>query len=149
MAPNLSVLAIPVYYILTLYPHQAALATILAANNKKWNNANPKSTSWDATLRASIPADIYARYERCEAAHRNGMENLPLFIGAVVLGNMARLSTTALNAFAMGYLLLRGVYRVLYMRTTSVKRSYWRTAVWSVGTAWALGVVCWAGFALA
>lgn len=31
------------------------------------------------------------RYERAEAAHANGMENAPFFIGAVLAGNFAGL----------------------------------------------------------
>jgi uncharacterized MAPEG superfamily protein len=39
-----------------------------------------------------MPADIYARYERTEAAHMNGMENTPMFVGAILAGNMVGLN---------------------------------------------------------
>jgi uncharacterized MAPEG superfamily protein len=36
---------------------------------------------------------VYARFERAEAAHANGLENAPLFIGAVLAGNVAGLES--------------------------------------------------------
>ena len=42
--------------------------------------------------RKTTPAALFARYERAEAAHRNGMENAPFFIGAMLAGNWAGLS---------------------------------------------------------
>ena len=43
------------------------------ANNNKWNNANPRGTQTDERYKKSVPAEIYAKYERSEAAHKNGM----------------------------------------------------------------------------
>ena len=57
-------------------------------NNNRWNNSNPRSTKWDITLHESTPAEIYASYERAEAAHKNGMEKFPIFVGADLAGNI-------------------------------------------------------------
>lgn len=43
------------------------------ANNNKWNNANPRGSETDERYKKSVPAQIYATYERAEAAHKNGM----------------------------------------------------------------------------
>jgi uncharacterized MAPEG superfamily protein len=63
-----------------------------SANNGKWDNVNSRGTETVATYRKSVPAEVYARFERAEAAHKNGFENAPFFIGAVIAGNMAGLS---------------------------------------------------------
>lgn len=62
------------------------------ANNGYWENRNSRGIDTVAMYKKVLPADVFAKYEKVEAAHKNGMENLPLFIGAVVLGNMAKLS---------------------------------------------------------
>lgn len=148
MAPNLSVFAIPALWVLTLFPHAYSVTLIKNANNGRWDNANSKSSKWDEKLQKTIPAETYARYERAEAAHRNGMENMPLFIGTIALGNLAKLDASTLNAFAATYLALRLVYTLLYINTTNIKRSYYRTLTWGVSTLLAFGVIIKAGFQL-
>jgi len=147
--PNFSILAIPVYHILSLYPHLRAANIAKAASNIQRDKSNPNSTTLDAQLRKALPASTYAAYSRAEAAHRNGMENLPLFIGAVILGNMAKLSTESLDTFAGGYLVTRFLYTMLYLKTEDPKKSVWRSLSWAVGTFWALGVIGRAGWVLA
>lgn len=58
------------------------------ANNGHWDNTNPRNTSY---LEGKVPKEALARYERAEAAHLNGMESAPFFIGAVLAGNFAGL----------------------------------------------------------
>jgi uncharacterized MAPEG superfamily protein len=130
MAPNLSLFAIPAYWILTMLPHNYAIAIMRKANNGRWNNASPRSSKWDATLRESTPADVYARYERAEAAHKNGMENFPIFAGAILAGNIAKLDTLTLNAFVAAYLCSRVAYTVIYVSVNSHRYSLYRTAIW-------------------
>lgn len=64
------------------------MQTVKNANNKKWNNANPRGLDTNAQYQKTCPTEVYARFERAEAAHKNLLENAPLFIGAVVVGNM-------------------------------------------------------------
>jgi len=146
MAPNLSILSIPVYYLVTLIPHLRALSLLRSSTTIKFNNKAPKSASFASTLQKGIPAEIYARYERLEAAHHNGMENLPLFMGAVILGNFAHLGAGKLNGFVGTYLLARVVYNALYEGAKTNRTSYWRTMVWFSSTVYALGVIIAAGW---
>jgi uncharacterized MAPEG superfamily protein len=127
---NLSFFAIPVYWILTLLPHNYAIAIMKKANNGRWNNSNPRSSKWDSTLRESTPAEIYGRYERAEAAHKNGMENLPIFVGAILAGNITNLTAFTLNTFAVAYLCLRVAYTFVYVSVSSHRYSFARTAIW-------------------
>ncbi len=131
-AVNYSIYAIPVYMALTLIPHQYAIAIIKSANNGRWNNANPRSSAWNEIIQKSVPAEIFGRYERAEGAHKNGLENLPVFATAVVLGNMAKLPARTLNTVAGLYLALRAIYNVVYIRTSTNKASFLRTAIYTV-----------------
>ena len=79
-----------------------------------------------------MPAKVYGRYERAEAAHKNGMENLALFVGEVLAGNVAKLDNFTLNVFIGSYLLLCIVYTFIYINVSSHRYSHYRTAVWYV-----------------
>lgn len=118
------------------------------ANNGRWNNASPRSSKWDETLKKSTPADTYARYERGEAAHKNGMENFPVFVGAILAGNLAGLETRTLNLFVVVYLLSRIVYTICYVSISSHRYSYIRSTIWFLGASLCLGIFVKAGLAL-
>ncbi|RDL41009.1 Uncharacterized protein BP5553_00988 [Venustampulla echinocandica] len=128
--PNLSIFAIPAYWVLSMAPHAYAIGLIKKANNGRWDNTNPRSSNWDDTLRKSTPAEVYGRFTRAEAAHNNGLENLPLFVGAILAANLAKLSTRDVNTFAAAYLGLRVVYTLLYINVTRNRSSFWRTGIW-------------------
>ncbi|KAG9200772.1 hypothetical protein G6514_006628 [Epicoccum nigrum] len=131
MAPNYSLHSIPVYWFLALAPHAYAVGVAKKANNGHWDNTNPRNTSY---LEQKVPKEALARYERAEAAHANGMENAPFFIGAVLAGNFAGLDATTLNAYTGVYIGLRVLYNVLYVRTTTLKSSRARSLVWLAST---------------
>lgn len=63
------------------------------ANNGFWDNTNPRNTGY---LQKNLNKDALAKYERAEAAHANGMENAPYFIGAVLAGHIAGLDACKL-----------------------------------------------------
>ena len=128
---NYSIYAIPAYWFLALIPHAFGVQRIKKANNGRWNNANPKSTAYHATMEKSVPAEVFATYERSEAAHKNAMENLPLFATAVILGNMAKLPANTLNTVVGAYLGLRVAYTFAYINTTSQRLSFVRTGIWA------------------
>ncbi|KAF1841556.1 uncharacterized protein K460DRAFT_344463 [Cucurbitaria berberidis CBS 394.84] len=130
MSSNYSFYSIPIYWIVALYPHAYAAGVIKKANNNKWNNQSPRSTEANEQYKKSVPADVYATYERAEAAHKNAMENAPFFIGAVLAGNYAGLSPSTLNFITGAYLGLRILYSVLYINTTTQKSSYLRSLTW-------------------
>ncbi|KAF1835483.1 hypothetical protein BDW02DRAFT_284097 [Decorospora gaudefroyi] len=130
---NVSVLAIPAYFILSVLPH--GLAVFVATQGKfgTWDNRNPRSSDMKAQLKQRLPAKEYAKYERMEACHANGMENLPLFIAAVVLGNMAGLKQDDLTAFVTAFLAIRVCYTVAYIMTSSQAPTLLRSGLWVAG----------------
>lgn len=90
---NPSILAIPAYYIrtyfqclrmratLTLYtsvvsllPHGYAVHVATQGNLSTWDNRNPRSSDLKSKLKQRLPAETFAKYERLEACHANGME---------------------------------------------------------------------------
>ena len=135
-ATNYSIYAIPACWLLALFPHMYAMQSVKNANNGRWNNVNPRSAAWGESIQKSVPANVLATYERSEAAHKNGMENLPLFISAIILGNLAKLPASTLNGAAAAYLGLRVAYTYAYINTTNEKASFARTGIWatSLGT---------------
>ncbi|KAL1791970.1 hypothetical protein ACET3X_009721 [Alternaria dauci] len=71
---NASVLAIPAYFMLSFLPHALAVNVATVGNVLTWDNRNPRSSDVKAQLKQRLPAASYAKYERMEACHANGME---------------------------------------------------------------------------
>ncbi|KAF2503037.1 hypothetical protein BU16DRAFT_521667 [Lophium mytilinum] len=138
---NYSVYGIPAYYVLTLFPHTYAQQIIKNASNGYWDNRNPKGVDLLTQYKKSVPAAVFAKFERATAAHNNGMENMALFIGAVLVGNMAKLDSSTLNTVVGSFLALRVVYTALYITITNKKYSLARSAVWAISTSLLLYVI--------
>ena len=97
-AANYSFYAIPAFYVLNLVPQVYGATILKNANNGNSDHANPRTHP--NTLKKNTPKEIYGRFERAQAAHNNGFENLPLIAAAVICGNMARLDPSTLNTVA-------------------------------------------------
>lgn len=154
---NLSILAIPAYYILSVLPHSYALNVATQGQLGKWDNRNPRSSVMKGKLKERLPAEEFAKYERLEACHANGMEvslhapsitsfrlstdsrqNLPLFATAVVLGNLAGLKKQGLdglNGFAAVFLAVRLAYTGVYVTHQTQGPTYIRSGLWVAGVA--------------
>jgi uncharacterized MAPEG superfamily protein len=130
MATNYHLLAIPAQWVLSLVPHVYALQLIKGATNGRWNNANPKGTSWATELQRSVPSDVLAKFERGEAAHRNGLENLPIFAAAILAAHVAGVDHDLISAHAAVFLGLRVVYTLIYVNVAKGTASFARTGVW-------------------
>jgi uncharacterized MAPEG superfamily protein len=124
---------------------------LIKKSTHKWDNLNPRGIDTIASYQKSVPADCYAKFEKAEAAHKNGLENAPLFIGAVLAGNVAGLDNcehfhclrrwkvealirlpATMNAVSGSYLALRVLYTVLYMKCTRQETSKLRSLTWVV-----------------
>lgn len=107
---NPSILAIPAYYILSVLPHSYALAVASQGKLSNFDNRCPRSSTLKSKLKDRLDPETFAKYERAEACHANGMENLPLFATAVILGNMAGIKKEGfggLTGFAASFLAIR------------------------------------------
>lgn len=132
---NPSILAIPAYYILSVLPHSYALHVATQGKLSKWDNRNPRSTDMRAKLKTKLGPETYARYERLEACHANGMENMPLFATAVVLGNLGGLPRDDMTRFAASFLAVRVVYTLVYAQHTTQGPTIARSTLWIAGVA--------------
>lgn len=133
MTPNFSIYSIPAYYVLTLAPHVYSTAIVSRVSHKIYDNRNPRGTLQSQSIQKSVPQPTFLMYERARACHNNGMENMSLFIGAIILGNMANLDNETLNWGAGTFLVLRALYTVAYVKIESKKASFLRTLVWVAG----------------
>jgi uncharacterized MAPEG superfamily protein len=133
--PNLK--ALPV---LSLFPRNYAISIMKKANNGRWNNSDPRSVDWEDTLCKSVPAEIYGWYERTEAAHKNGMKNWPVFLGAVLAENIVNLSPSTMNTFVGAYLVSRVAYTYAYINISSHRLTLIRSAIWAAGTLLCMGM---------
>ncbi|KAI4947517.1 hypothetical protein J4E91_006337 [Alternaria rosae] len=133
---NASVLAIPAYLIrmymlpVSFLPHALAVSVATRGNLLDWDNRSPRSNDMKAELKKRLPAETYAKYERMEACHANGMENLPLFMGAVILGNMAGLPQDELAMFSASFLATRVAYTAAYITTSTQAPTLVRSGLW-------------------
>ncbi|KAF2476180.1 uncharacterized protein BDR25DRAFT_277172 [Lindgomyces ingoldianus] len=134
MDANYSIYSIPVYWFLALVPHAFAVQLMKGANNKKWDNANPRGADANAKYQKAVPNQIWCKFERAEAAHKNMLESAPLFIGAILAGNIAGLPKSTLNTAAGAYLGLRVAYIAIYINVANQKLSMLRSATWAIST---------------
>ncbi|KAL1617375.1 hypothetical protein SLS56_011028 [Neofusicoccum ribis] len=139
---NFSILAIPAYHLLAILPHAASILYTTNGKPSKWDNRNPRSEAMKSALAKRVDAKQYATYERLEAAHANSMENMPIFVAAVILGNMAGLhkveGSDGLNWFTGAFLLVRTAYIIVYAMNDTQAKSVPRSLLYNTGL-----VLCW------
>lgn len=130
---NPSILSIPAYFFLAMFPHGWAIKVASQGRISTWDNRNPRNSDLKAKLKARLPAETYAKYERLEACHANSMESFPLFTAAIVLGNMAGLKKEELTSSAAWFLVVRIAYMLVYASTETKGPTLLRTGIWYVG----------------
>ncbi|KAL8988258.1 MAG: hypothetical protein Q9177_002642 [Variospora cf. flavescens] len=149
MATNYSVYSIPVFFIMNFIPHAYAAMLFTGGSPKRFDNVNPKSSATLERFRKRASAATFTRWERANAAHHNGYENLPLLVAAVVLGNMARLDAATMNWTFGTFLALRAVFIYAYINTESQKWSALRSVVFIITLLQCLWIIMMAGNVLA
>ena len=77
------------------------------------------------------------------------MENLPLVVAAVVLGNMAKLDPGRMNFVLGTFLATRAAYTVVYAQVENEKLSIFRTVLFFTGLGELLYLIVGAGNILA
>ncbi|KAI1750136.1 hypothetical protein F4782DRAFT_510080 [Xylaria castorea] len=142
---NISYFTIPVAVITALWPR--SYSAFQGPGQKYFDPTNPRAFA--ARLEKSdLDKETIARIQRAEAASSNGFEGLPLFAAAIVAGNSAGLSNTAMNSLSVTYILSRIVYNWVYIFLgANRKMAGLRTPVWFVGIGSALTLFVKAGLA--
>ncbi|KAF2483164.1 hypothetical protein BDY17DRAFT_142608 [Neohortaea acidophila] len=150
--PNFPLLSIILYWILAIWPHGHAVVLASKGNLSRHDNRNPKASSYTESVKKRLGAKEFAAWERAESCHRNHLENMPLFCAAIFAGLLAErqigASSRGLNEFAGGWLVIRVLYTINYLRTDTLKGSYIRSVLWYIGSFWAIYVIGAAAFAL-
>lgn len=77
-----------------------------------------------------MPNADHAKFERSRAAHNNSLESFPLVAAALIAGSVAGLPSSRMNLAAAALLAIRALYITLYINTTTLQFSWFRTAVW-------------------
>ncbi|KAL8858887.1 MAG: hypothetical protein Q9178_004566 [Gyalolechia marmorata] len=146
MAPtNYSIYSIPIYFLINFIPHTYSTLIVSNGSPKNWDNANPKSTVVREKFQKRVSAATFTRWERARAAHNNGIENFPLLIAAVILGNMARIDAGTLNWTFGSFLALRAIFIVAYIGISDRRLSYFRTVVFNISVFQCLWILFKAG----
>ncbi|KLO19331.1 hypothetical protein SCHPADRAFT_935405 [Schizopora paradoxa] len=124
----LSLYSIPVVWFTTFYPMNMKFRLI--TKHMGYNNCQPRANTKKILESGSVPKDIAARAERLEGAHLNGNEILPMWIGAVLAGNLVGLPNSTLNTASAVFIALRICYNTIYINHTTAGLSNLRTVVW-------------------
>lgn len=100
-----------------LLPKMSSLK--LSFRDGKYDNNNPRE--WETKL--------VGWQQRAIAAHSNGFEALPLFIGSVIFAQMGHADQARIDTLAMAFVGVRLVYVAMYLMNLGTLRSL----VWAVG----------------
>lgn len=113
---NFSLLSIPAVWVLSISAHFYAVSL----TKGRFTNASPRDYLASISRKQNKSA-IDHKYIRAEAAQQNGFENLGLYAAAIVAAHIAKLPAGHVNSLALGYVLSRLAYNVLYIFVTSEK----------------------------
>jgi len=144
---NYSLLAIPAYYIFSLAPHIYA-GSLLSSQGYQVNNANPKASLSPSNTQGKVSDEVFQKYQRAENAHSNNTEQMPLFAAAVLASLLAERVTatglqrstvghvdpTGLTTFIGAWFAVRTAYNIAYVQISSHQSSFFRSAMWAVGS---------------
>ncbi|GJE85339.1 MAPEG family protein [Phanerochaete sordida] len=134
--PGLALYSIPAVWFTAFYP--SFIRFIQMSNTIGYNNVLPRANMARLKDNQKLDQATRDRLARMIGAHENGMENLPLWIGAVLAGYIAGLPHSTLNTFALGYVGLRVLYNFIYINHTSEAVSNLRSLTFFTGLAFPL-----------
>ena len=110
------------------------------------NNANPKASLSPSNVQGKVPDAIFQKYQRAENAHSNNMEQMPIYVAAVLASIIAERATakgqanvaanidaTGLTTFVGAWFVVRALYNVAYVQISDRSTSYLRSLLWGTG----------------
>ncbi|KAI0338041.1 hypothetical protein BDW22DRAFT_1363408 [Trametopsis cervina] len=136
----LSLYSIPAIWLTAFYP--AAMKTgILRDTPVGYNNLHPRGNVERAKTAANVDKAAFQRAARCEGAHLNGMENLPIWFAAILAAHLAGLPNRTLNLVSAAYVVTRVVYNYVYINQSTPAQGWLRSAAYFTGLAMPLGLL--------
>ncbi|GAA5961521.1 hypothetical protein JCM8115_006703 [Rhodotorula mucilaginosa] len=146
-AYNYSLLSVPAVWLLGIGTHWSAIyLSTVSREIPKFDNVSPRQYVAEIAKLAKTSKDA-RQLCRTEAAQQNIFENIGLYAAAIVAGNVARLGTSHMNKIALGYLVSRFLYVVLYIRTDTIKATPLRSVAYLTSVILSLGTFIRAGLA--
>ncbi|KAK7055432.1 hypothetical protein R3P38DRAFT_2760638 [Favolaschia claudopus] len=124
LASPLSLYSIPAIWLTAFLP--GTFKTLLIQQTRGYNNMEPRQSTSRIAADKVLPANVAARILRMEGAHLNGYENLPIWIAAVLAGNIARLDNYTLNVASLLYIGGRITYNYIYFNQATEFQSWVR-----------------------
>lgn len=91
----------------------------------------------DLIQRGKLTQQRLDQLKRLQAAHENGMEHYPVFVGAVCMAVIAGVENQVVNRYALGYTVFRAAYTVVYYYNTTAATAWGRSLLF-----WAANIVC-------
>ncbi|KAJ9627796.1 hypothetical protein H2203_003013 [Taxawa tesnikishii (nom. ined.)] len=145
-ALNYPLLSIPAYYVFSLIPHIYA-GSLLSSHGYKPNNANPKASLSPSAVQGKVPDVVFQKYQRAENAQSNNLEQMPLYAAAILASIVAERATvkglgntmtgediTGLSTFVGSWFAVRTLYNIAYVQIADHSTSFFRSAMWAVGS---------------
>ncbi|TQN69574.1 hypothetical protein CSHISOI_05952 [Colletotrichum shisoi] len=136
---HLSYYSVPVAYMLAFIPH--VYANTLAGPN--YDISEPRKLLETVPKSGNQEKKVYQRIRRAKAAHDNAIETMGLFAAGVAVANLANTDKRFVNTLSLGYLGLRALYTLVYVKLQDNRK--WapvRTLTWvaSMGIIFALWI---------
>ncbi|KIP07215.1 hypothetical protein PHLGIDRAFT_127762 [Phlebiopsis gigantea 11061_1 CR5-6] len=125
--PGLALYSIPVVWATAFVPN--FIKFLKMSNSIGYKNAMPRSNMASLKESQKVTQEYKDHLAKLNGAHENGMENLSLWIGAVLAGYYAGLPHETLNKFAVGYVGLRILYNIVYVKQRTEAQANIRSAV--------------------
>ncbi|KAI0082387.1 hypothetical protein K474DRAFT_1702908 [Panus rudis PR-1116 ss-1] len=126
-----SLYSIPVAYFVGLWPAKRRAGLI--DQTIGFDNTLPRANVGRLHEYPDVSPEVTERAERLEGAHKNSLEILPLWIGAVLTGNIAGLDDVFLNIASASFLGLRLLYNFIYVNQKSNRQGTLRSITWLAG----------------
>ncbi len=111
----------------------------MKAFSLKAPNSNVSGRKNLSDYQGKIPAEKVAFLSRLDAAHKNGLEALPLFAGGVVASAVANVSSVTATRICVVHLAARALYNVVYA-LPPVANGAPRSLMWAITTGTSVGL---------
>ncbi|KAJ7160584.1 hypothetical protein C8R43DRAFT_993365 [Mycena crocata] len=123
----LSLYSIPAVWLTAFAP--VMLKSVTINKVKGFNNVQPRANTHAVSADKAVPPAVAARIERMEGAHMNGNENFPIWVAAILAGNLAGLDNYRMNVISISYFCGRILYNYIYITQETRRQSVLRTLV--------------------
>ncbi|THH00430.1 hypothetical protein EW026_g2101 [Hermanssonia centrifuga] len=127
----LALYSIPAIWYTAFYPVNAKFVSMLKTTG--YDNLKPRANTGRVKELPFVDTKVAERYARLDGAHENGMENLPLWIGAILAGHIAGLSNRTMNIFSVAYITTRMLYNYVYINQSTIAQSNLRSGLYFFG----------------